>query len=139
MNKKIAMTITLCCCVIGMTACGKAAEGGQNAAAHMEQTSKVNEEAETTQVTEKTSSCETPPKILAWSKKTYYLKETHSTAEPGTHYGYMKCENGSYTQTISDTAEINVYSAGPSGNLLYYGEWEGKRGFALYSTNGNDG
>jgi hypothetical protein len=38
-------------------------------------------------------------------------------------------------QLISDNdkAEINVYSAGPSRDLLYYGEWEGKRGFALYS------
>ncbi|MFC5649586.1 hypothetical protein ACFPYJ_10665 [Paenibacillus solisilvae] len=129
MYKKIAMVITLCCCVIGMSACGKAAVEGQNVVAHMEQASKVNEVAETTQVTEKTSSCETPPKILVWSNKTYYLKEMHSTAEPGTHFGYMKCENGSYAQTISDTAENNVYSAGPSKDLLYYGE----RGFALYS------
>jgi hypothetical protein len=55
MNKKIAMVITLCCCVIGMSACGKAALEGQNVAAHTEQSSKVNEVAETTQVTEKTS------------------------------------------------------------------------------------
>ncbi|QYR21978.1 copper amine oxidase N-terminal domain-containing protein [Paenibacillus sp. sptzw28] len=130
MNKKMAMIITLCFCVIGMSACGKAAVEGQNVASHMVQASEV---AETTQVTEKTSSCETPPKFLVWSKKTYYLKETHSTAEPMVHYGYMKCENGSYTQTISDTAEFNVYSAGPSSDLLYYGEWGGKRGYALYS------
>ena len=138
LTKVILIVIVSCFAILSISACASTASEGNAVKDHADQKAAANESTEQTQTISISPSCGTPPKVLYWSNKTFYLKETHSHAEPGTHLGYMQCENGSFSPADPEDAQVNVYSAGPSKDLLYLGEWDGKQGFALYSLT-NDG
>lgn len=77
------------------------------------------------------ATCGQPPAQVEWNGKSYQLKEKDTSAEPGTKFGYLQCEDGNYSATQTDD-QITVYSYGnPNNNagIIIYAPW----GHALYT------
>jgi len=84
------------------------------------------------------SACQKPPESFIWGKKTYTLNTVgNRELEPGTKLGYLDCNEGTFTQGVSENAAVNIYTYGSplaSDDLLFFGVW----GRALYSPADNN-
>jgi exonuclease VII small subunit len=80
------------------------------------------------------NSCEKSPKTLNWNGKEYVLKTENTSVEPVMKYGYVKCNNGSFTVAEDDVNSMIVRGVGnPTKNndIIIIGKW----GRALYTQN----
>ncbi|GLX69323.1 hypothetical protein [Paenibacillus glycanilyticus] len=102
----------------------------------------INGEAENTSATElesfvaKSDTCEKPPKVLNWSGQSYELISENTSEEPGMKYGFVNCDEGSFTIGDGGTDTLTIYSVGnPKDNsgIIFIGKW----GHAIYSIKSN--